>query len=42
MMIEKGDKLIVLAESVEDFQSIEEDILKKDTRSNPDVLVKNI
>jgi len=29
MMIEKGDKLIILAESVKDFQSIEEDILNK-------------
>jgi hypothetical protein len=35
MMIEKGDKLIMLAESVKDFQSIEEDILKKDIRGNP-------
>lgn len=35
MMIEKGDKLIMLAESAKDFQSIEEDILKKDTRGKP-------
>jgi len=35
MMIEKGDKLIMLAESAKDFQSIEEDILKKDTKGKP-------
>jgi hypothetical protein len=35
MMIGKGDKLIMLAESAKDFRSIEEDILKKDTRGKP-------
>jgi Trk K+ transport system NAD-binding subunit len=33
MTIEKGDKLIMLAESTRDFQTIEEDLLKKNLLS---------
>ena len=37
MVIDKGDKLIMLAESYKDLQSIEEDILSKSTKRLPEL-----